>query len=104
MARNRRELSPIFREILGNDNVYFQSPKPNSLKYPCIIYTLEKREKWNADNRMYRDMNRFTVTLIGKTPDNDQIVDQILEALPYCTYDRRFISENLYHDVFDLYY
>ena len=104
MARDRRELSPIFREILGNNNVYYQSPKPNSLKYPCIIYSLERRENWNADNRMYRDMNHFTVTLIGNNPDNDAVIDKILDKLPYCSHDRRFISDNLYHDVFDLYF
>ena len=104
MARDRRELSPIFREILGNNNVYFQGPKPNSLKYPCIIYTLERREKWNADNQIYRNMNHFTVTLIGNNPDNDELIDSILDRLPYCYHDRRFINENLYHDVFDLYY
>lgn len=104
MARDRRELSPIFREILGNDNVYFQSPKPNSLKYPCIVYSMESRENWNADDLVYRDKNRYTVTLIGKNPDNAETIDKFFSKLKYIRHDRRFINDNLYHDVFNLYF
>lgn len=103
MARSRKDLSPIFRSILGNNNVYYQSPGPNGLSYPCIIYSMEKREERFADSLRYKDWNHYTVTLIGKNPDNDSTIDQIL-ALPYCTHDRRYIADNLYHDVFDLFY
>lgn len=103
MARDRRNLSKIFREIVGINNVYFQKPGPNGLKYPCIIYDLDDRYINYADNRNYKDMNRFTVTLIGRDPDNDELIDRLLE-IPYCSMDRRFVSDNLYHDVFNLYY
>lgn len=103
MARNRRELSPIFREILGNNNVYFQSPGQNLLKYPCIIYEFTTRDNRFANDHIYKDKGRYTITLICSNPDNDELIDKILE-LPYCSHDRRFISENLYHDVFDLFY
>lgn len=103
MARNRTDLSPVFKKILGNSNVYFQSPAPHLLKYPCIIYERNRRNTNHADDRIYKDMNQYTVTLIGKDPDNDAYIDAILE-IPYCSYDRRFISDNLYHDTFNLYY
>lgn len=103
MARDRRELSPLFREKTGIDNVYFQAPKVNSLKYPCIIYSLERRENNFADDRIYKDMNHYTVTLIDRNPDNDYYIDQLL-SIRYCSHERRFINDNLYHDVFDLYY
>jgi len=103
MARNRIELSPIFKEILGNNNVYFQQPAQHMLKYPCIIY---EKSAWNidyADDSSYKNLCRYTITLIGKNPDNDDLVIKLL-ALPYCSFDRRFITDNLYHDVFELYF
>lgn len=103
MARNRRELSPIFKEILGNGNVYYQSPAPHLLKYPCIIYELADRNGAYADDLTYKSLNRFTVTLIGTNPDDDELIDKLLE-IPYCSFDRRFITDNLYHDVFNLYF
>lgn len=103
MARNRVELSPIFKTILGNSNVYFQSPALHILKYPCIVYARATRNVGYADDTTYKGLNQYTVTLIGKEPDNDDIIDKLL-ALPYCSYDRRFISDNLYHDVFTLYF
>lgn len=103
MARNRTDLSPIFKEILGNNNVYYQSPAPHLLKYPCIMYELDQRTINHADNLAYKDMNRYTITLIGKDPDNSEFIDRLIN-LPYCTHERRFITDNLYHDVFNLYY
>lgn len=103
MARDRRDLSPIFKDILGNNNVYFQSPAPHMLKYPCILYEIDKRDSYFANDSVYRDLNRYTVTLIGKDPDNDAYIDKLIN-LQYCYHERRFISDNLYHDVFVLYY
>lgn len=103
MARNRRDLSRVFREILESDQVYFQSPGPNRVEYPCIIYSMEQRQNDHADDIIYKDRNRYTVTLIGRNPDNDYLIDQLVN-IRYCSHDRRFISENLYHDVFNLYY
>lgn len=103
MARNRTELSPIFREILGNENVYFQSPAQHLVKYPCIVYERASRDIDYADDTSYKGLNQYTITLIDRNPDNDDYVDKLLE-LPYCSYDRRFVSDNLYHDVFNLYF
>ena len=103
MARNRTDLSPIFKQILGSNNVFFQAPPTNQLKYPCILYFRDQRNVDHADNLKYRDHAHYTVTLIGRDPDNDSIVDALLE-LQYCSFDRRYVTDNLYHDVFDLYY
>lgn len=103
MARNRVDLSPIFRGILGNNHVYFQSPAPHLLEYPCIVYERSRRTTNFADDKIYKDLNQYTVTLIGRNPDNDDYINKLLN-LQYCQYDRRFITDNLYHDVFTLYY
>lgn len=103
MARDRRDLSQIFREKLKVKHVYYQQPAPNMLQYPCVIYELDRRDTIHADDRVYRDMNRFTVTLIGKDVDNDALYDKMLE-IPYCQSERRFVNDGLYHDVFTIYY
>ena len=103
MARDRRNLSQIFREKLNVKHVYYQQPAPNMLQYPCVIYELDRRDIDHADDRVYRDMNRFTVTLIGKDVDNDALYDKMLE-IPYCESERRFVNDGLYHDVFTIYY
>lgn len=103
MARSRKDLSPIFKSILGNDSVYWQRPSTNLLEYPCIIYSRDAHEIDRAGNEIYRDHNRYTITLIDKRADNDDVVEAIL-ALQYCDHDRHYIADNLYHDVFTLYY
>ena len=103
MARDRRNLSQIFRDKLNVKHVYYQQPAPNMLQYPCVIYELDRRDTDHADDRVYRDMNRFIVTLIGKDVDNDALYDKMLE-IPYCESERRFVNDGLYHDVFTIYY
>ena len=105
--RNRKDLSPVFKQILASKydryKVYFQPPAGQKIEYPCIIYQLQNLDVDYADDITYRKHTHYLVTLIGFDPDNDDLIDKLLE-LRYCSFDRRFISDNLYHDVFDLYY
>lgn len=101
MAKSRLLLQETLESILGSNKVYFQAP--TKVTYPCIIYELSDRDELYADNLRYKTMKRYTIMLIGKNPDNDETVNKILD-LDYCSFDRRYISDNLYHDVFDIYY
>lgn len=105
--RNRTDLSPVFKRILASKydryKVYFQPPAGQKIEYPCIIYQKSNYSTDYADNLIYRKHTHYIVTLIGFDADNEELIDQLL-ALRYCSFDRRFISDNLYHDVFDLYY
>lgn len=105
--RSRKELSPILHSIMSSKfskyGVYWQKPNNTKTVYPCIIYGMATINTNHADNTAYRNMRLYTITLIGKESDNDSVVEQIL-ALPYCSFDRRFINDNLYHDVFNLYF
>ena len=102
MAKNRETLDALLCEILGSENVYFQAPENMKMHYPCIRYEKSDINTKKADDRDYLKFNRYTVTLIHRDPDNT-IVDA-LQELPYCDFDRFFVSENLNHYVFTLYY
>lgn len=98
----RVQLQQIFSNILHSRNVYFQPPQSIQMDYPCITYTRDDIEIAKANNHNYLKRVRYTVTLIGASPESE-FIDQILE-LPYCSYDRSFVIDNLNHDVFSLYY
>lgn len=98
------ELQEILQGILGSDGkAYFQPPENLKLKYPCIVFERTNALITYADNNPYQVTKRYTVTLITKSADNDKYLDQLLQ-LPMCTFDRQFITDNLVHDVFNIYF
>lgn len=107
--RSRKDLSPILHSIMSNYygeskyKVYWQQPTGTKMSYPCLIYEMNTINHLFGDNLGYRNLKRYNLTLIGKEPDNDVLLEAFLK-LPYCSFDRRFISDNLYHDVLELYY
>ena len=102
--RTWSELHDILQEIIGiNNKVYYQPPENVQMKYPCIVFERSNALNQYADNNPYIKTKRYMIKLITRTADNDEFVDQIME-LPMCTYDRRFIIDNLVHDVFNIYF
>lgn len=97
----RAELGQIFREILGNGNVYFQPPSNTQMRYPAIRYERSGMAIKHADNGNYNRRIRYTVTVIDSDPDSE-IVNRV-SMLPYCYFDRHYVQDNLNHDVFEIY-
>ncbi len=102
MAKPREALQTVLESLLGSRNVYFQPPESIKLDYPCIVYERSGIRADSANNRPYLKRKRYTVTCIDGDPDSE-IPDKLLE-LKYCSFDRHFISDNLNHDVFTLYF
>lgn len=98
----RQDLQSQFEEILGSTNVYFQPPETMKLKYPCIIYSLADIYTRNADDRHYSMQKVYNITVISRDPDNN-IAESIME-LPRARFDRRYVADNLHHDILTLYY
>ena len=46
----RTELQTLLEEILGSKNVYFQPPDTVSMKYPAIVYSLNRIDKKAAND------------------------------------------------------
>ncbi len=100
---SRLSLHDELKIVLGSDNCYFQPPESIKLKYPCIVYHLYRLDDRRADNRSYKTAAQYTVTFIHKDPDDERTA-KILEHFMNCRMDRRYASDNLYHDVFTIYY
>lgn len=98
----RTELHEKLVEILGSRNVYYQPPSNIKMKFPAIEYHLSKIDPLHADNDAYLFHTSYDLTLIEKVPDSD-IISKLLR-LPYCSFDRSFISDNLHHYTFTLFY
>ena len=87
---------------IGGPNVYYQTPSNLALKYPCIKYTIDKIDTKHANDVVYKQDTRYLVTVMCKDPDCE-LVEQISQ-LPKCRYDRHYISDNIHHTTFELYY
>lgn len=98
----RLDLQNILEEILGSEHVYFQPPSNIQMQYPCIVYKRQDFDSRFAGNNLYRGTPRYEITVIERNPDST--VPAKIAALPMCSYNRFFTSENLNHDVFNLYF
>lgn len=98
----RLELQEILENVLNSRYVYFQPPESVKLRYPCIVYERNNGDSYYANNAPYTFRQSYTLTLIDPDPDSEFI--KKLAALPFCRFDRHFASDNLNHDVFNIYY
>lgn len=98
----RLELQSLLETLLGSDQVYFQAPGSQLMRYPAIVYKLDDIDSEFADNVPYRHTARYEVTVISRTPTTD-LVDKIL-VLPMCVFNRHYVMNNLNHFVFNLYF
>lgn len=100
---SRLSLHEELKEVLGSNKCYFQPPESVKLAYPCIIYNLGSGDTRFADDKPYTFKRRYQVTIVGRDPDTP-LVETMALRFPSCVYERRFLADNLYHDVFELYY
>ncbi len=99
---HRLELHELLCSILGSRNVYYQPPESIKMGYPCIIYFKDYAKTTFADNVPYINKTRYQVIYIDSDPDNS--ICEKLSQLPMCLFDRHYISDNLNHDAYKLYF
>lgn len=99
---DRLDLQGLLEELLESRNVYYQSPESVKMQYPAIRYSKKKIESVYANNSKYLMRDCYELIVISRKPD-DPVIKRLL-ALPYCSYDRQYIADNLYHDVLTIYY
>lgn len=82
--------------------VYFQPPTNVLIEYPCIIYHRDYAQTIFADDNPYRHTKRYSVTVIDRDPDSN--IPGKVAMLPMCIFDRFYTSDNLNHDVYNLFF
>jgi hypothetical protein len=100
MGQSRTLLSEILHGICNT--VYFQPPDKQDMSFPCIVYQRVGEEKLFADNNQYRDFKKYTVTVIDRNPDSPISVN--VSKIRYIKLSERFVTDNLYHDAYTLYF
>ena len=98
----RLDLQAQLEELLGSGNVYFQPPPNVTMSYPAIVYNREWLNKHYADNITYTMKVRWQVTVIDMDPDS--VFPDKVAALPLTTFVRHYTSDNLNHDVYNVYF
>ena len=72
------------------------------MEYDCVVYERSKIEAKHADNLPYLLQDRYQLTLIYEDPDSD--LPHKIAQLPMCSHESHFTSDNLNHDVYNLYF
>lgn len=99
---NRPNLQKLLEKLMGNRNVYFQPPTSLRMSYPAIVYSRSSIENLYADNSSYVQNVAYKLVVIDKNPDS-AIVKKV-SKLPMCKHNSNYVSDNLYHDAFTIYY
>ena len=90
-------------ELLGSRNVYFQSPASVKMHYDAIRYELGGKDIKRANNKLYLYTNQYDGVVITRDPDTT-IPDKLLAHFEMCSFGRPYVTDNLYHYPFTLYY
>lgn len=98
---SRLQLDSKLRELC--DHVYFQPPETIKMVYPCIVYKKSRGDHIYANNSVYRFYTEYELTAISRDPDTT-IIEELLGSFSMIQFNRRFVVDNLYHDVFILYF
>ena len=99
---DRLELHSVLQELLGSSNVYYQPPESIKMQYDAIRYSKKTIDSKYANDRKYSMIGCYEIIVISRLPDNP-VIKKLL-SLPYCSYDRHYIADNLHHDVLTIYW
>lgn len=99
---DRLELHSVLQELLGSSNVYYQPPESIKMQYDAIRYSKKTIDSKYANDRKYSMTDCYEIIVISRLPDNP-VIKKLL-SLPYCSYDRHYVADNLHHDVLTIYW
>lgn len=102
MANKRQELQLIFEGILGSTEVYFQASEGKAMSYPAIKFKKSTIENKHADNEVYIQSQYYEIVVMDSNPDRD--IAGVVSKLPRCRQNTQYVTDNLYHDVFTIYF
>lgn len=89
-------------KVDSNVTLYFQRPDNTHMDYPCIVYNIANKDDLYANDKRYKRMTRYTVTVIDENPDSS--IPEALEEFEYSSFDRMYVSDGLNHFVYTIFY
>lgn len=100
MGQLRSQLHDLLKTFI--DNVYFQPPENIQMTYPCIVYRRDNADTKFADDKPYHIKTRYLITVIDRDPDSE--IPSKVASLPMSTFNRFYISDNLNHDAYTVFF
>lgn len=99
----RLQFRDRLQEVLGLDHLYFAPPSGFKMEYDCCVYKIARRPVKHADNIRYLKHIAYECMLIFRDPDSD-LPEKLMDGFPLCEWNRRYMADNLTHEVFIVYY
>ena len=100
--KTRSDLQTMLENLLGTRNVYFQPPESLKINYPCIIYSTNSVDNIHGNNDVYKQDISYELVYVDSNPDN--VIFKKLCNMEKCRFKRFYVSDNLNHFVFEIYY
>lgn len=98
----RSQFQILLEDLVPNGwGVHYRPPNNARISYPCVLYARGRDKTAHADNAPYHIRKRWVVTVVSDDPD--QPVSDLIAALPTAEHERSFPSDNLHHDVYNVY-
>ena len=106
------------KDLLGTNEVYFQpsdvagtagvvSEYPyifSGIEYPCFIIKRTSAYQPKANDKTYLFRPAYEVTYINRDEPDPDMLYKVGQRFSLCNYQRHFVSDNLHHDVWVIYY
>lgn len=98
---NRQAFQKRMEELLPGVPIYFQPPSNIRMTYPAVVYSLKDVDKLVGNNSVVHVEYVYEVVAISRDPDDAML--SILSGIPTSSFDRSYIFDGLYHNVFSIY-
>lgn len=100
--RTWENLQSDLEKLFECRHVYYNPPDNLTMEYPAIRYSLSDIDSKYANNKLYAGFKCYDIVVIDKESDNP-VIEKLLN-LPYSSFERHYISDNLNHDIIRLFY
>ena len=101
MGRSRLDFQQELRTLAPK--AWYLRPPDNRISYPCFVYKSVSPRMVRADNLGYLRSPGDEVLYISET-ENEAIIDALTERFPFCSPGAPYISDDLFHYPFTIYY
>ena len=115
MERRSDLLIKELSDLLGTDEVYFQPSDDvgngegenyilTGIEYPCFIIKRTTAYQPKANDKTYLFRPGYEVTYINRDEPDPEMMYRVMEHFSNCSYQRHYVSDNLHHDLFMIYF